>query len=335
VTKSGVVWPLRVGSGFLLLAALLGNWLVAVVVAALTTAAGLWLTLRAGDEAVRGMRDREAADEAVVKVHCVAPALAGGVGALLHGPLGVVIPGSGQTLWPWRGAVITVALTSLVFAVSSLIDWCITKPRMSGNGDLERVPCRTSTNADWHFVTRLWVGHRTVAFMVGRAGAVVALGFIAAGVFRPSIPAQAIAAIGAVSAAIVGFVLNRLAPVISLVTNPPMQVGDKILLAEEYGTGVTARPRYYVVDVAFEGVKLLQLRETSDMPSGNDPQRTHDRALSLDNVARLLRGRDKYTGCRLRCRGVNPYCPLEQGDPIPPAPTAGSPPPGQPASGTP
>jgi hypothetical protein len=99
------------------------------------------------------------------------------------------------------------------------------------------------------------------------------------------------------------------------VTNPPIQVGDKVILAEEFGTGVENRPVYYIVDVAIEGVKLLELDE-HDQPFGAGLDRGHDRSLSLADVGRLLRGRQRFQGCSDRCCRANKYCPLSRGESV-------------------
>jgi hypothetical protein len=326
VTKPGVTVWLLVGSALSFVVCLLGQTTVALITTAATTTGGLTLAIIVGPEAVEGVRGRRPGDERSVQVHLLVPLLSALFGwAVVRGQvlggrealLDLEITGSTHTLWPWQAIAVDLMVFAFVVALSSLVDWCITKPRMCGNGQAERLPCRTSTDHGWGFVTRLWVGHRTTATILGRLLLLAALLFIAYGIFRPTIHQPTIAAIGAVAAAVLGVVLNRLAPVISLVLNPPMQVGDKVVLAEEHGTGVTRRPVYYVVDVAFEGVKLLELERHQDTPTRRRSEREHDRSLSLDNVARLLRNRDRFIGCKRACQGVNPHCPFKRNDPIP------------------
>lgn len=326
MTKPGVTVWLLVGSALSFVVALLGQTTVALIAAALATGSGLALAIIVGRDAVEGVRGRRLDDERSVKVYLLVPLLSALFGwAVVRGQelggrsalLDLEITGSTHTLWPWQATAVDLMIFAFIVALSSLIDWCVIKPRMCGNGRAERLPCRTSTNHGWGFVTRLWVGHRTIATILGRLLLLAAALFIAYGIFRPTIHQPTVAAIGAVSAAVLGVVLNRLAPVISLVLNPPMQVGDKVVLAEEHGTGVTRRPIYYVVDVAFEGVKLLELERQRDVPARRRSERRHDRSLSLDNVARLLRSRDRFTGCERSCQRVNPHCPFQRNDPIP------------------
>lgn len=323
------IW-LLVGAALAFVVCLLGQTTIALNVTMLVTFGGLGLALAVGERAVQGVDDRAAADERSVKVHLVVPLLSALLGwAFIRGQglggrqqvLNLRIGGATHTLWPWQAAAIDLMVLAFVIAFSSLIDWCVVKPRMCGNGQASRLPCRTSASKQWNFITRLWIGHRTMATMLGRLLALAALLLVVYGIFRPTIHQSTVAAIGAVSAAALGVVLNRLAPVISLVLNPPMQVGDKVVLAEEHGTGVTWRPVYYVVDVAYEGVKLLELERHRDVPARRRSVREHDRSLGLDDVARLLRNRDQFTGCLRSCQGVNPHCPLERGDAIPPSST--------------
>lgn len=326
MTKPGVTIWLVVGSALAFVVDLLGQTAVAVFASAAVTLGGLRLAVAVGSRAVDKVQGRAPEDERSVKAYLLLPLVSAGFGwALVRGqrlggrtPLvDVGVSGSAHTLWPWQAAAVVLMVLAFVVALSSLVDWCITKPRLCGNGDAELLPCRTSTDPRWRFVTRLWVGHRTVATILGWLLPIAALLLIVYGIFRPTIHQPTIAAIGAVVAAVIGVVLNRLAPVIFVVLNPPMQVGDKIVLAEEYGTGVMQRPVYYVVDVAFEGVKLLELDRHRDVPTRRRSPRTHDRSLRLDNIARLLRSRDEFVGCRRSCQGVNPHCPFRRDDKIP------------------
>jgi hypothetical protein len=119
----------------------------------------------------------------------------------------------------------------------------------------------------------------------------------------------------AVAAALAIYFVNRIVTIGTLVSNPPIQVGDKITLAEEFGTGVTERPNYYVVDVAIEGVQLMELGP-GDEPRSSDAERSHDRSLDLRDIGRLLRNRDRFEGCCTECCKVSKYCPLEVGETI-------------------
>jgi hypothetical protein len=331
VSKSGITNPLLVCSALLLVLSLLGLSSIAVVLGAITSAVALALALRTGESATRGIRKRTKRDGRDVRASCWIPVLAALFGwALVRGQelFGenslVDLEITGGHLWPWRALVTTVAFMAAVIGLSSLVDWCLTVPRLAGYGDPQKVPCRTSTAEKWRGVTSLWLTHRIAAYIVVRVGTLAALAFLVAA-FRPTISQPIGTAIGAVAAAASVFFLNRLVPVATLASNPPMQVGDKVVLAEEHGTGVERRPTYYVIDVAIEGVKLIEVAnptrrrirplQTPDVPLRAG--RSHDRTVGLQDIPRLLRERHEYIGCQSTCQGVNAYCPLKRGDPIP------------------
>jgi hypothetical protein len=125
-------------------------------------------------------------------------------------------------------------------------------------------------------------------------------------------------AAGAVTAAILVFFINQLLPSWSLLLTPRLSVGDRIVLAEEFGTGVDRRPVYFVVDISAEGAKLLQLGKGGEAKgsAGRDPRREHDRSLSLVDAPRLIRFRGRFTTCHDKCRKVQHDCPLEYGQAV-------------------
>jgi hypothetical protein len=131
------------------------------------------------------------------------------------------------------------------------------------------------------------------------------------GVFH-NIPQPISSVLTAATALLVAYIFSRVTQVASLSQNPPLRVGDTVVLAEEYGTGVESRPTYYVVDVALEGVQLRELRSGQPI----DPNtHSHDRVLEIKDINRLLRAREMFDGCAKECAGVNKYCPLKTGDP--------------------
>lgn len=237
--------------------------------------------------------------------------------AVRCGGLPFTVPGS--RLWPWRAEAGIAALLASVLYLSSLIDWTYVKPAMGGERGLGTMPCRSSTERRWRTVTRRWLGHRVAAYLALRLAVVAALVVgVVAEVLSLNVDikqsgATVIAAVlGTGGTAILVFFLNRFVPVLTVVSNPPLQVGDQVVLAEEYGAGVAERPVYYVVDVSIEGIKLLELG-LDGRPRGSHP-RTHDRSLNVADAPRLLRFRGRFTGCAERCCRANPYCPLGLGE---------------------
>lgn len=120
-----------------------------------------------------------------------------------------------------------------------------------------------------------------------------------------------------IAALLVAF-LNRFIPLGAIVMNPRLSVGDRIVLAEEFHTRSAHPPEYYVVDIAMEGVKLLELDESGD-PKGllrNGPGRAHDRSIDLLDIPRLLRYRGQFHGCATNCSKANHNCRLRYGQEI-------------------
>lgn len=224
-------------------------------------------------------------------------------------------------LWPWRVEAAIATVLAAVLFLSSLIDWTYIKPAMEGERGLSTMPCRSSTERRWRTVTRRWLAHRVVAYLTLRLALVSALAVaVVAEVLslnvhiKPSGATVIAAVLGTGGTAILVFFLNRFVPVLTVVSNPPLQVGDQVVLAEEYGAGVAERPVYYVVDVSIEGIKLLELGPDG-RPRGDYP-RTHDRSLSVADAPRLLRFRGPFSGCAKHCSRANPYCPLDLDEPV-------------------
>lgn len=271
-------------------------------------------------------RDRrdERPHTARVRRAALAVAILPGLYALCVGVVGVDTLDDDH-LWPWQGVAGVLGTASAIIFLSSLVDWSYVTPAMRGERGQHTLPCRTSTAPRWRKVTRRWLAHRIAAYLVVRFAVVAVISLIVAAIVvatDPKIGQPEGAVIGAVlgtgGAAIVVFFLNRFVPVMTLVSNPPLHVGDQVTLAEEYGAGVHQRPVYYVVDIAIEGVQLLELGPDG-RPLGRHP-RTHDRSLALADVPRLLRFRERFRGCDVRCCKANRYCPLELDDVLAPPP---------------
>lgn len=218
-------------------------------------------------------------------------------------------------LWAWRGAAIVATSAAASLYLSSLIDWCYVWPRLCGLGEVVHLPCQTSATARWRTLTQAWLTHRVAAYAIVRVSLIAVLAFITTGL-HPHLSSTEASVVAAVAAAVLLYYLNRVITIGASVTNPPVHVGDKITLAEEFGTGVLNRPTYYVVDVDINGVRLLELEGPHDLPRNAEVARDHDRTISLDDVTRLLRTRDAFSGCQGTCCKANKYCPLERNDPL-------------------
>lgn len=216
-------------------------------------------------------------------------------------------PINAGAVWTIRADLIAVAVATVAICLASVIDWSYTRPRLSGGLDGLALPCQQSTARRWRTFTALWLLNRIVAYGIvslALAAAVV----IAAWTAFVKLPASTGPVIAAGVGVLVVYYFNRIASVLSVALNPPLQIGDEVVLAEEYGTGVDTRAIYYVVDISLEGVQLLEL-DGSGAPLPHGATRVHDRTLELKDIRRLLRSRRRFSGCKLACAGVNRYCP--------------------------
>lgn len=202
--------------------------------------------------------------------------------------------------------LLIAAVTVYLMFLSTLVDWSYIRPRLRGNyGSI----CATSMRGQWRLVTQVWIVHRSVVTLAV-IGGVTALAAISANTWVEPIDETVAGAIAAVATIIVGFYLTRLAPMLAIAMNPPLQVGDVVEIAEEFRVHQPGRLReYFVVDVAREGVKLLRL-EAGDQISreGPDADRTHDRMVDVLEVARLLRGRRPMSPCPDTCQMLTEEC---------------------------
>jgi hypothetical protein len=201
--------------------------------------------------------------------------------------------------------LIAAAVAFLIF-LSTLIDWAYVRPRLRGNyGAI----CATSMWEQWRLVTQVWIVHRSLVTLAG-IGGVTALAALGANAWVKPIDETVAGSIAAVATIIVGFYLTRVAPMLALAMNPPLQVGDVVEMAEEFRVHQPGRLReYFVVDVAREGVKLLQVGEGDRVPrEGPDSDRTHDRMVDVLEVAKLLRGRRPMSPCSEKCQVLTREC---------------------------
>jgi hypothetical protein len=220
----------------------------------------------------------------------------------LFGKVGSIELGNGQ---PTVLAMMIVALccSSLIY-VSSLIDLVYVRPHLQG----ARGPvCRTSTNSIWYSVTRIRLVHRIGAMLGFIAGATVLVALAANHWIRP-IDEVSAGVIGAVATVIAGYYMTRAAPLIALAMNPCLQLGDVVELAEEFNSPEPGR-RYFVVDIAWEGCKLLEVPSPGHAVDSSPPA-SHgwDRMVDISDVARLVRRRHRMAECRGSCRHLVEQC---------------------------
>ena len=231
--------------------------------------------------------------------------------AVLPGAVGFIdISASSHRAVVLAMLVIAAVAAYLIF-MSTLMDSFYVLPHLrGGRGTI----CATSLEERWRAVTRIWLLHRAAATFGVIAGATALIALSANSWIRP-IDETVAGVIAAIATIIAGYYLTRAAPLLAMAINPPVQVGDVIQIAEEFNVHKPGELReYFVVDVALEGVKLLQVGEGDEIPSaGPDARRTHDRTVDVMEISKLLRGRRPVRPCSGKCQLLTKHCACPSG----------------------
>jgi len=228
-----------------------------------------------------------------------------------------------------------LALTAAVILLSSLVDWFIILPRMSGLLGIR--PCRDPDTdfprrpETWREVTRWWYIHRIVAAVALRFGLSLAIALTLT--HHIAVPLGA----GLVAGALVGGFASYLAAAwdafwqaghLTLIVGRTVErhevrrvpraikIRERELRLPFFSEGLAGpiQQREYVYDVALEGVQLTQAeaREGVDVPRHEDGRILYER-----NPAKLLvksvgasqpEPAAPFAGCHGRCSGINWYC---------------------------
>jgi hypothetical protein len=202
-------------------------------------------------------------------------------------------------------AVATVAVVAAAVYASSLFDWYLILPRMSGLLGVR--PCKSKGEPPgwpntWRKVTRWWYVHRIVAAFVFVYGLALALGLVASGLTGASSTwvefafAAVLGTFGAYQRAIL--------PTVKEIGHPRLIVG------RTYASALS--PRRYVFDVSIEGVDLVPVakyeeRATEAVPAEGIEFEKHPDEINHAQ-ARELTSAAPYVGCEHRCAGISWYC---------------------------
>lgn len=202
-------------------------------------------------------------------------------------------------------AVATVTLVAVVVYGSSLFDWYVTLPRMSGL--LGPRPCRRDGEfktfpRTWREVTRWWYGHRIVADFFVVYGVAFAVGILVAGIAGASSPwldFSFTAVFGTL-----GAYRKALWPAAKEFMHPRLIIGRTV----SSGSG----GRRYVYDVAIEGVQVVPVEEYEErvekmLPDQKPEYEDNPERVPLTAVDEM-KGARRYTGCDRRCVGISWYC---------------------------
>lgn len=231
-----------------------------------------------------------------------------------------------------RSMVVTLTATVTVIYLSSLVDWYVILPRISGQ--LGARPCRSHLAGQepgtwprtWRGTTQWWYYHRLLAAVTFRFGLSYALALAISGVVTYSVDVR-IATIGAL-AVFAEYSPLRLAPATRESMHPELFVGRTVhrirherrvrwekrigpftlsALNRKTPTPAFTSEREYVYDVAAEGVQLVPagLREGKAVP--DDFEREPLR-IQLKDVDEVIPGEPPFSGCEGRCSRINWYC---------------------------
>ncbi len=202
-------------------------------------------------------------------------------------------------------AVETVAAVAAVIYVSSLFDWYLILPRLSGLLGVR--PCKSKGDPPgwpntWRKVTRWWYVHRIVAAFVFVYGLALAVGLVASGLTSASsnwVEFAFAAVLGTF-----GAYKKAIWPTVKEVGHP------RLILGRTYASAVM--PRSYVFDVSIEGVDLVpagrfEKRAAEPLPDEGIEYEKHPDEISHAQ-AQEFTSAESYTGCDHRCNGISWYC---------------------------
>lgn len=312
---------------FLALGGILG---AGTITGALGLAALLWMAyLRhryrqdVGSAAVpdhRARLDRVVAGDAIA---ALVPALVVSAALLIH-PLH-------PTGWleVARSALVALSLGATAIYGSSLVDWYLILPRISGQ--LGHRPCRAGSEDErfrlpetWREVTRWWYIHRVVATVAFRFSLSASIAFVLVAISGLEIVGKAGATIVmltfgayAITAILRG---TALAKEVGQSGHVKGIVGQTVTVERRRGRRRKLSPwntlppliipgRHYVVDVALESVQLAPVapREAAKLSSPLRFERDVN-SVPLADVDAIRQADAKFVGCRDRCSGINWYC---------------------------
>jgi hypothetical protein len=232
-------------------------------------------------------------------------------------------------------SAVLLGATAVVILLSSLIDWYVILPRVSGLLGIR--PCRepgrdfSRRPETWREITRWWYIHRIVAALALRFGLSFAVAFTVS--HHTAVPHGA----SVVAGAAVGFLASYIAAIrsavwqaghLTLIVGRTVRRRDvrrvpKIVtlfgkrLRFPFLTDSVAgdfQPREYVYDVALEAVQLASAakREQEEVPRDNEGNISYERdpakLLVKDVDASTPQPAEPLAGCQSRCSGINWYC---------------------------
>ena len=225
----------------------------------------------------------------------------------------------GTTFETARAALSSLTIAATGVYASSLVDWYVILPRISGQ--LGYRPCRSADPEfpfphSWKEVTRWWYIHRIIGALIFRVFVALA---------ATAIVGQLIGA-GVQTKVAAGLIIGLFGPYMASIPDAVMQASQpKVLVGQTVLVKARARRQYlppfrklfppeldgsqYVVDVSLEGVHLTATapREDGAPPADKPYVRNPDR-LELANLVSARLAPRQLRGCDGRCGGINWYC---------------------------
>ncbi|HST68184.1 MAG TPA: hypothetical protein VLI94_00830 [Solirubrobacterales bacterium] len=225
----------------------------------------------------------------------------------------------GSTFDTARAALASLTIAATGVYSSSLVDWYVILPRISGQ--LGYRPCRDAHPAfpfphSWKEVTRWWYIHRIVGALVFRVFVALAAAAIVGDLIGAGIQTKVAA----------GLIVGLFGPYMASIPDAVMQASQpKVLVGQTVLVKARARRqllppfrklyppdlpgRQYVVDVSLEGVHMTAAapRETAELPPEEPFVRNPDR-IALANLESARLAPRQFRGCQGGCAGINWYC---------------------------
>lgn len=257
-------------------------------------------------------------------------------------PLFTIVPATVFATFIWTGhlqplvdapalhdIVSPLTPTAAVIWGSSLVDWYLILPRVSGQ--LGQRPCRAAEEGErfpfpetWREVTRWWYIHRSIGTLAFRLGLIFAAGALAGSLSDLGLLARLFGwtitfAFGGYALLTIwrGFTLARQVKQAGHVKGI---VGQTVRIERRAGErhpwlfwrelpALHFVGRRYIVDVALESIQHVwaEPREEEDLSSLPRFEKEVD-TLELADVGALKLGHPKFSGCAGRCSGINWYC---------------------------
>lgn len=230
-----------------------------------------------------------------------------------------------------HGASAALAIAATVIWASSLFDWYLILPRISGQ--LGPRPCRSAEEvpdfffpSTWKEVTRWWYIHRVAATFAFRVGLSTALAVVLGEVSGLREEARWFAGVAMLLFLSYGFsaLWNGAGQAwhgVGQAGHAKSIVGQTVAVERRGGKRRWLPPftklpplafdgRYYVVDVSIESVQLVDVEphEAETLPQPEKFARHPTRSVSLPNADAIHPTTPKFRGCEGRCSGVNWYC---------------------------